>query len=90
MKQPGVGGALIYESCTMYDVDYAAVLRDGLRPNETWPTTACNRSIGWDYDLQHIRYHSAVTQVSSQYRMTQYFEYKTGQMTQPPLHISSP
>ena len=46
----------------MYDVDYEAVLRDGLQPNASWKTKACTD--GWDYDLDQIRYHSVVTEVS--------------------------
>lgn len=62
MKQTLLGDPVTYDSCTMYDVDYESVLRDGLRPNGTWPTKSCHH--GWDYDLEHIRYHSAVTEVS--------------------------
>ncbi|XP_046454856.1 organic cation transporter protein-like [Daphnia pulex] len=55
-----LGGPATYDSCTAYDVDYESVLRDGLRPNATWPTRPCRD--GWDYDLEQIRYHSAVTE----------------------------
>ncbi|EFX84114.1 hypothetical protein DAPPUDRAFT_21975, partial [Daphnia pulex] len=55
-----LGGPATYDSCKAYDVDYESVLRDGLRPNATWPTRPCRD--GWDYDLEQIRYHSAVTE----------------------------
>ena len=62
VTQTVLGSPATYDSCTMYDVDYEEVLRDGLSPNETWPTKSCDN--GWDYDLEHIRYPSAVTEVS--------------------------
>lgn len=62
MTNSVLGGPATYDSCTAYDVDYESVLRDGLRPNATWPTRPCTD--GWDYDLEQIRYHSAVTEVS--------------------------
>ncbi|XP_032796189.2 organic cation transporter protein [Daphnia magna] len=60
VTQTVLGGPPAFDSCTMYDVDYELVLREGLVPNETWPTTPCRN--GWDYDLEQIRYHSAITE----------------------------
>ncbi|XP_057381734.1 organic cation transporter protein-like [Daphnia carinata] len=60
VTQTVLGGPPAFDSCTMYDVDYDLVLREGLVPNGTWPTTPCR--YGWDYDLEQIRYHSAVTE----------------------------
>lgn len=62
MTQTVLGGPPTFDSCTMYDVDYELVLREGLQPNATWSTIPCQN--GWDYDLEQIRYHSAVTEVS--------------------------
>lgn len=62
MEQTVLGGRTTFDSCSMYDIDYEYVLRNGLRPNSTWKTKPC--SSGWDYDLEQIRYHSAVTEVS--------------------------
>ncbi len=57
---------MTFDSCRMYDVDYEFVLLNGLRPNATWPTKLCQD--GWDYDLEQIRYHSIVTEVSINYK----------------------
>lgn len=62
LEQTVLGGPATFDSCSMYDVDYESVLRHGLRPNSTWKTKPCVD--GWDYDLEQIRYHSAVTEVS--------------------------
>jgi hypothetical protein len=71
-----LGGPATYDSCTAYDVDYESVLRDGLRPNATWPTRPCRD--GWDYDLEQIRYHSAVTEVSQTFLIiSNYYFFKT-------------
>ncbi|KAK4014106.1 hypothetical protein OUZ56_026651 [Daphnia magna] len=60
VTQTVLGGPPTFDSCMMYDVDYELVLNEGLQPNETWPTIPCQN--GWDYDLEQIRYHSAITE----------------------------
>ena len=63
--QAEVGGAAVFDSCSMYDVDYDDVIAHNLMPNASWNTKPCQD--GWHYDFQQTRYPSIVSDVTHTY-----------------------
>ena len=51
----------MFDSCSMYDVDYINVVENNLRPNSSWRTMPCQ--YGWQYDFQQTQYPSIVSEV---------------------------
>ena len=56
-----LGTSTSYDSCRMYDVDYAQVIEQGLKPESSWTTVPCRN--GWDYDYEQTRYPTIVSEV---------------------------
>jgi hypothetical protein len=56
-----LGGPPMFDTCSMYDVDYDDVIRNNLRPDASWKTKSCTD--GWDYDYEQTRYSTIVSEV---------------------------
>ena len=56
-----LGGPTMFDTCSMYDVDYEDVIRNNLRPDASWKTKSCTD--GWEYDYEQTRYSTIVSEV---------------------------